>query len=69
MNNDFWKTLYAWLETANPEDITAKRHLVRRLQCQSNDPGLKTDIRRVLRLLDEETLVRAELAMPMSKAA
>ncbi|MDO9005886.1 MAG: hypothetical protein Q7V20_20775 [Aquabacterium sp.] len=71
MNNDFWKTLYAWLETASPEDITAKRHLVRHMRSQSNDPGLQADIRRVLRLLDEETFARAELAMtmPLSKAA
>ena len=71
MNKDFWKTLYAWLETASPEDITAKRHLIRQMLGQSNDSGLNADVRRVLRLMDEEILARAELAkvMPLSKAA
>ena len=65
MNKDFWKTLYAWLETARLEDITAKRQQVQQLLRQSNDAGFKADIRRVLRLLDEELLARAELANVM----
>lgn len=65
MNHDFWKTLYAWLETARLEDITAKRQQVQQLLRQSNDAGFKADIRRVLRLLDEELLARAELANVM----
>ena len=62
MNKDFWKTLYAWLETASPEEITTKQHLVRQMLGESNDLGLKTDIRRILRLMDEEFVARAELA-------
>ena len=62
MNKDFWKTLYYWLETASLEDITIKQQLVRQLLGESNDLGLKTDIRRILRLMDEEFVTRAELA-------
>ncbi len=62
MNKDFWKTLYCWLETASLEDITIKQQLVRQLLSESNDLGLKTDIRRILRLMDEEFVTRAELA-------
>jgi len=62
MNKDFWKTLYCWLETASLEDITAKQQLVRQMLGESNDLGLKTDIRRILRLMDEEFVARAELA-------
>ena len=62
MNKDFWKTLYCWLETASLEDITTKQQLVRQLLGESNDLGLKTDIRRILRLMDEEFVTRAELA-------
>ena len=62
MNKDFWKTLYYWLDTASLEEITTKQHLVRQMLCESNDPGLKTDIRRILRGMDEELVVRAELA-------
>ena len=62
MNKDFWKTLYCWLETASLEDITIKQQLVRQMLGESNDLGLKTDIRRILRLMDEEFVARAELA-------
>ena len=62
MNKDFWKTLYCWLETASLEDITVKQQLVRQMLGESNDLGLKTDIRRILRLMDEEFVARAELA-------
>ena len=62
MNKDFWKTLYAWLETVSREEITAKQQLVRQMLCESNDLGLQADIRRILRCMDEELVVRAELA-------
>ena len=62
MNKDFWKTLYAWLETASLEEIKAKQQLVRQILCESNDLGLQADIRRILRCMDEEFVVRAELA-------
>ena len=62
MNKDFWKTLYYWLETASLEDITIKQQLVRQMLGESNDLGLKTDIRRILRLIDEEFITREELA-------
>ena len=62
MNKDFWKTLYAWLETASLEEIKAKQQLVRQMLGESNDLGLQADIRRILRCMDEEFVVRAELA-------
>jgi len=62
MNKDFWKTLYGWLDTASLEEITTKQRLVRQMLGESNDLGLKTDIRRILRLMDEEFVARAELA-------
>lgn len=62
MNKDFWKTLYAWLETASLEEIKAKQLLVRQMLCESNDLGLQADIRRTLRCMDEEIVTRAELA-------
>jgi len=62
MNKDFWKTLYCWLDTASLEEITTKQHLVRQMLGESNDLGLQADIRRILRCMDEELVVRAELA-------
>lgn len=65
MNKDFWKTLFCWLETASLEEIMAKQQLVRQMLYESNDHGLKADIRRILRFMNEEIVVRAELANVM----
>jgi hypothetical protein len=65
MNKDFWKTLYAWLETASLEEIRLKRQCVRQLLGESNDRDLKADIRRILRFMDAEMVARAELANVM----
>jgi hypothetical protein len=62
MNKDFWKTLYAWLETASLEEIRTKQQTVRQLLSESSDCDLKADIRRILRFMDAEILARAELA-------
>jgi hypothetical protein len=68
MNKDFWKTLYAWLETASLEEIKAKQQTVRQLLGESSDRDLKADIRRILRFMDEEMVARAELANIMRLA-
>jgi len=65
MNKDFWKTLYAWLETASLEEIRAKQQAVRQLLGESRDRDLKADIRRILRFMDAEMVARAELANVM----
>jgi hypothetical protein len=65
MNKDFWKTLYAWLETASLEEIRVKQQTVRQLLAESRDRDLKADIRRILRFMDEEMVARAELANVM----
>lgn len=66
MNKDFWKTLYAWLETASLEEIRTKQQTVRQLLGESRDRDLKADIRRILRFMDAEMVARAELANVMS---
>jgi hypothetical protein len=65
MNKDFWKTLYAWLETASLEEIKNKKRCVQQLLGESSDRDLKADIRRILRFMDEEMVARAELANVM----
>ena len=69
MNKDFWKTLYCWLDTASLEEITTKQHLVRQMLGESNDLGLQADIRRILRVMDEELIVLAELANNVSRVS
>ncbi len=65
MNKDFWKCLFYWLETASIDEIRDKQRVVRQMLGQTRDPDFKTDIRRILRFMDEEILARAELAKLM----
>jgi len=63
MNHDFWKTLHGWLNVAHSDDIQAKKRLLLAMHRQISDPGLRSDIQRILRLMDRELLARAEWAM------
>lgn len=63
MNQDFWKTLQGWLNVAHSDDIHAKKRLLLEMHCQLSDSGLRSDIQRILRLMDRELLARAEWAM------
>ena len=63
MNHDFWKTLHGWLNVAHSTDIQAKKRLLLEMHRQISDPGLRSDIQRILRLMDRELLARAEWAM------
>ncbi|WP_071156321.1 hypothetical protein [Methylomonas sp. LWB] len=65
MNKDFWKSLFCWLETASVDEIRHKQDVVRQMLGQTRDLDFKTDIRRILRFMDEELLARAELAKVM----
>lgn len=68
MNKDFWKILFTWLETASLEDIKHKRSVVLQMLDQIHDRGLKADIRRILRFMDEEVLARTEISKLLSVA-
>ena len=63
MNQDFWKTLHGWLNVAHSNDIQAKKRLLLDMHRQISAPGLRSDIQRILRLMDRELLARAEWAM------
>ena len=63
MNHDFWKTLHGWLNVAPSDDIQAKKRLLLDLHGQLSDPGLRSDIQRIVRLMDRELLARTEWAM------
>jgi hypothetical protein len=61
MNHDFWKTLHSWLNVAHSDDIHAKKRLLLDLHAQLSDPGLRSDIQRILRLMDRDRRVTASV--------
>jgi hypothetical protein len=63
MNHDFWNTVHGWLNIAHSNDIRDKKRLLLEMHRQISDPGLRSDIHRIVRLMDRELLARAEWAM------
>ena len=69
MHKDFWKSLFHWLETASLIEIAAKQSILRETLKQISDRELRSDIRRILRFMDEEILARTELDRAMARSA
>ena len=67
MNKELWKSLFRWLESASLEEIASKQTVVRETLAQISDRGLRSDIRRIRRLTDEEVQARDELARMIGK--
>lgn len=59
MNKATIKAFIAWLETASPEAIEARRREAETLDVRTAQA--KADIRLALRLIDEELLARLDL--------
>ena len=67
MNKELWKSLFRWLESASLEEISDRQSRIRETLAQISDRGLRSDIRRIRRLMDEEVQARAELARMTGK--
>lgn len=61
MNTQFWKDFYHWLDNASDEEISAARQEAQMQLARPLDRDQKSDIRHMLRAIDEETLTRSDL--------
>jgi hypothetical protein len=63
MNHDFWRSFYRWLETARKGALIARRDAVRELlrNRELQDRDVIAAARRIIRLIDEEMVARAEV--------
>ena len=58
MNKQFWKDFLNWLETASPEALReAAERAARQLETVI-DGEVRSDLRRMIRLIEEETTLR-----------
>lgn len=62
MNQELWKSLFRWLETASLDEIALRQSRLREILARISDRGLRSDIRRMRRLLEQEVQARQELA-------
>ncbi|MBY0365352.1 hypothetical protein CDN99_15635 [Roseateles aquatilis] len=62
MDKDEWKQFLRWLDEANEEELAQVKQRLRATQSAVTEPGVRSDLRRMLRLIDEEVLIRQNLA-------
>lgn len=62
MDKDEWKQFLRWLDEANEEEMAQMKQRLRSAQAAVTEPGVRSDLRRMLRLIDEEVLIRQNLA-------
>ena len=62
MDKDEWKQFLRWLDDANEEELAQTKLRLRSTHAAVSEPGVRSDIRRMLRLIDEEILIRQNLA-------
>jgi len=58
MSKEAWKAFLAWLDTANEAELAAKHQRCIDLQQQLRDEDLLSSLGRMLRLIEEEQLIR-----------
>jgi hypothetical protein len=57
-----WTDFFAWLDRATIAEIMASRDRAYELRRTLKDPDYRSDLRRMIRLMDQELLTRADLA-------
>ena len=66
---EFWKDYYAWLDRARIGEIFAARDRAYEHLRRIKDRDIKLDLRRMVRLMDEELLTRSDLARVLGQDA
>ena len=69
MNREFWKDFHGWLDRATAGAIFAARDRAYEQRRSLKDPETRSDVRRMIRLMDEELVTRWELAAPVRPAS
>lgn len=67
--NTLWRDFYRWLDRATVAQLFAARDAAYEQRRQVRDPDLRRDLRRMIRLLDEELLTRSDLAEALRREA
>jgi|GEM_PF-688748 hypothetical protein len=62
MYKDDWIDFFAWIDQAPIGGIMAARDRAYEVRRTLRDPDYRSDLRRMIRLMDQELLTRADLA-------
>jgi hypothetical protein len=62
-----WQQFLRWLDEAHEEELARTKIRLRSTRAVVSEPGVHSDLRRRLRLIDEEVLIRQNLAATRTK--
>lgn len=67
MGKDAWKAFLRWLDQASPQELEEKHRESRALLAKLTDAQYRADLRRIIRLIEEEQLIRAGIHQRMAE--
>ena len=63
MDKEWWKSFFRWLDQAGAEELVRRKAEVAAFaNGKLNDPAVKADAKRILRLIDQEQLAHTSSA-------
>jgi hypothetical protein len=62
MDKDTWREFIRWLDDATEKELAEAKVKLRSAQEVVTENGVRSDVRRMLRLIDEEVLARQNVA-------
>jgi hypothetical protein len=63
MDKEWWKAFFRWLEQAIPEELQRRKaELLEFARKKLDDPDVKADAKRMVRLIDQELLAHASVS-------
>lgn len=62
MDKDEWRGFVRFLDEANEEELRRRKAAIVEVLTKVTDPDVRSDARRMMRLIDQETLAREGLS-------
>ena len=62
MDKQEWKGFFRFIDGGSEAELQQRKDALARVLQKVTDPGVRSDIRRMLRLIDEEVLIRQNLS-------
>jgi hypothetical protein len=62
MDKHEWKSFLRFIDQGNVSELQDRKEKLQKALTQVSDSGVRSDIRRMLRLLDEEVLIRQNIS-------
>lgn len=73
MDKQEWKSFFRFIDKGSEAELQQRKDALADVLAKVTDPGVRSDIRRMLRLIDEEVLIRQNLSLrkpaPRSRSA